>query len=158
MMDWKKFPFEKQELLYVAVSSVFAIAWFVGLLPFVISILGTSYAVVQFLLFNIGLYLFLFIFLKTLIADLKLHLKATLGFVFLVIGLDIWMPAYHVTIEGKLLTGANLGVSSSDYIIGLLGSTIGIGGLPLYLWTYLLFPVLFLLISAKLLPNFLKKL
>lgn len=156
-MDWRKFPFEKQELIYVAVSSVFAIAWFVLLLPFVIGVLGTGFAVVQFLLFNVGLYFFLFVFLKSLIADLGLHLKATLGFVFLVLGLDIWMPAYHVTFDGQLLTGANLGVSSSDYIIGLLGSTIGIGGVPLYLWTYLLFPVLFLLVSAKLLPNFLKK-
>lgn len=156
-MKWKFFRLERTELMYVAAASVFAVCWFIGLLPFVISVLGTDYAIFQFLLFNLGLYLFLFVFLKTLVADTRLHLRTTLGIMLLVIGIDIWLPEYHVTIDGELLTGGTLGVSAVDYIIGLLGSTIGIHGLPLYLWTYLLFPVMLLLISAKLLPNFLNK-
>ena len=156
-MDLSKLKISKQELLYIGIASVFAVFWFVLLLPAVIVVWGTQFAVVQFFLFNLGLYFFLFIFLKSFFVDLRIHLESALGVMFLIIGLDIWMPEYHVTVEGLLLTGANLGVSSSDYIVGLFGRTIGIGGIFLYLWTYLLFPVLFLLFSAKLLPNFLKK-
>lgn len=157
-MDWSKLKITKKEMMYIVFASLFAVLWFVVLLPAVIAAWGTQFAVVQFILFNLGLYSFLFIFLKSFFVDLRLHLKTSLGVMFLIIGLDTWMPEYHVTVDGQLLLGANLGVSASDYIIGLFGRTIGVGGVFLYLWTYLLFPVLFLLLSAKLLPDFLKKL
>ncbi|MBE3085892.1 MAG: hypothetical protein IMZ64_06720, partial [Bacteroidetes bacterium] len=134
----------KQEAMYTLFASIFAVVWFVLLLPSVIKLLGDSLAAIQFILFNLGLYFFFFIFLKAIVTrkpsgskmkDIIFQLKTSLGLVFLVMGLDIWMPEYHVTIEGTLLSGANIGVGASDYIIGLLGKTIGIPGIFLYLFT-----------------------
>jgi len=164
-MNWNILNLHKQEMMYILAASVFAMVWFVGLLPLVVNVLGTNYAILQFLIFNIGLYFFLFIFLKAIITgklgngkvDLFEQLKTSLGFTFLILGLDIIMPPYAVTIGGVLETGSNLGVSASDYIIGLLWKTVGVGGPALYIITYVVFPILFLIIAAKLLPNFLEK-
>lgn len=157
LMDWKTI-IDKQEAMYIFFASVFALVWFVVLLPVVTGIWGTNFAILQFLLFNIGMYFFFFIFLKTIITDTKFNFKTSLGFMFLFIALDLWMPEYHVTVGGQLLTGASMGVASSDYIVGLLGKTVGIPGIALFLFTYLLIPVVFLLVAAKILPNFVKKL
>lgn len=157
-MEWKDFKINKQEALYITLASVFAMVWFVLLLPFVVQMLGNDLAIVQFLLFNIGLYFFLFIFLKVIITETVYNLKTSFGFLVLILALDIWMPEYHVTLDGQLLTGANLSVASSDYIVGLLGQTIGIPGVALYLFTYLVIPIFLLFVSAKILPNFVKKL
>jgi len=166
-MDWSKFPIHKHEAMYILFASIFAMAWFVGLLPLIVGELGEDYAIIQFLIFNVGLYFFLFIFLKAIatgkLLDGKMdsifeQLKTSLGLTFLILGLDIWLPPYSVNFDGVLASGLNLGVSASDYIIGLLWSSVGVGGTALYIITYIVFPVLFLVAAAKLLPNFTKKL
>lgn len=158
MVDLSKLKIERHEILYIIISSLFAVLWFAGLLQLVVGAWGNNYAVLQFLLFDIGIYLFLFIFLKALITDMRFNLKTSLGLTFLMMAFDIYMPEYHVSFSGQLIPGGIMGVGSSDYIIGLLGKTIGLPGIALFLFTYLLFPAIFFLIAAKLLPNFVKKL
>ncbi len=157
-MDWKRFPIHRQEAMYMGIAMGFAGIWFFVLMPIVTGAWGTDFAILQFLLFNVGSYAFFFIFLKSFITKTDVNLKSSLGLLFLFMGIDMLMPEYHVGLDGVLSTGAAMGVSSSDYIVGLLGKTIGIPGIGLALWTYMLFPFVFLLIAAKLIPNFLKKL
>lgn len=148
----------KKEFKYIALAAIFAVIWFIFILPYLIKFMDGNNPFFQFLVFNVGLYVFLFIFLKAMTLDQKIDWKLSLGIVVLFVALDLWMPPYQVTLDGRLV-GKNvitLAVSSSDYVAGLIGQSIGFGGLMLFIWTYLIVPFALLLLAAKLLPNFVR--
>lgn len=148
---------EKKEIKYVLFAVAFALAWFLIILPrLVISLDGNS-PFFQFIFFNIGVYLFFFIFLKSIVTHSSINIKTALGLTLLFIAGDIIMPEYHVTPVGDLIKGATLGVSSSDYTIGLLAQnfnlSFNIGGISfIYIFTYVISPLIILLLVSKLLP------
>ncbi len=149
----------KHEIKYIIYSSIFAIAWFFVILPFLVKTFDGNSPVFQFFAFNLGLYLFFFIFLKSLTLSAKSSLIPTLGLLCLFIALDVWLPEYHVATTGELIKGGTLGVSTSDYFAGFIASNyLGLKGILVYLFTYIAFPIVLLITSAKLLPNFVRRL
>jgi predicted neutral ceramidase superfamily lipid hydrolase len=148
--------FHKEEIAYILASAVFAIVWFMFVVPGISVMQLNPY--IQFVIFNLGVYAFLVIFLKSIITKTKLDLVAAAGIIILFIALDFWMPEYHVTMTGQLLTGAELGTSASDYVAGVTGSSAGIHGTPLFLFVYVIIPIALLAVAAKLIPNFVRKL
>lgn len=146
----------KQELKYIAYSGIFAIAWFMFLLPYFVKKFDGNSPAFQFFIFSIGLYIFFFIFLKSTTTSISFNLKTSLGLLALFLAMDIYMPEYHVQMSGELLPGANLGVSAPDYFIGFLATQVGLSGFLVYLATYILIPIVLLFVSSKLLPNFVR--
>lgn len=147
----------KQELKYITFAGIFAFVWFVFVLPRLITRLDGNNPFLQFIIFNMGLYIFFFIFLKIIITSTSLNLKTSFGLTSLFLALDILMPEYHVLSTGELIKGATLGVSTSDYMAGLLAQNIGLNGIMIYIFTYLIAPIIFLIIAAKIIPNFVRR-
>lgn len=146
----------KSEIKYIAYSSLFAGVYFLFLLPYLQKVIGDN-PYMQFAVFNIGLYMFFFIFLKSLSLGTKPDLVLSLGFLMIFFALDIIMPEYHVSTDGLLIVGATLGASTADYITGLLGRGFGLNGIILFLFVYVVVPVLMLFVASKIFPNFVKK-
>jgi len=147
----------KQEIKYIITSGIFGIVWFVFLFPIVIKNFSDNSPITPFFIFNIGIYAFLFIFLKSMITNIGTNIKTSLGLIFLFMSLDVFLPEYHVALSGALIPGAALGVASTDYFLGYIATnSFHLGGIFVYLFTYILIPLVFLILSAKLLPNFVK--
>lgn len=149
--------FKKSEIKYIAYAGIFAFIWFVYLLPYITKLVDGNSPYLQFLIFNLGLYVFLFIFLKSQTTNTSINLTNAFGLMCLFLALDIIMPEYHVTMSGQLVTGAGLGVSTSDYAVGLFATNLGLKGFMVYLFTYLIAPLTLMLISAKIIPDFVKR-
>lgn len=147
----------KKEFKYIAFSGLFALAWFIFVLPYLIKKFDGNNPWLQFLLFNLGLIILLQIFLKAFTLNTKIRWELALGLVITFVGLDILQPPYAVMTDGSLISkGPTLMVSSSDYIAGLLWQNIGLHGILIYLATYVLTPIILLIIAAKLIPNFVR--
>ena len=147
----------KQEIKYITFAGLFAFAWFVFILPRLITRLDGNNPFMQFMVFNMGLYIFFFIFLKVITINTSFNLRASLGLTSLFLALDILMPEYHVLSTGELVKGATLGVSTSDYIAGLLAQNMGLNGIMIYIFTYFIAPIILLSIAAKIIPNFVRR-
>ena len=146
----------KQELKYILYSSLFAFVWFILLLPLILKNFSEIHPGLQLLFFNAGLFVFYSIFLKSFVISKKITLLCALGLTLLFLIPDLLQPEYHVTMTGELVKGGILGSSTIDYNSGLLAKSIGLDGILVYLFTYLLMPFILLFIVAKLLPNFVK--
>ncbi len=151
--------FNKDEIKYLTYSGLFAFVFFVLILPLVIkSGLDKSSPYIQFLLFNISILIFLQLFLKAVALDRKIRFKIGIGLVLLFISLDVLIPPVSVGLNGNLLGSAEnsplLIMSSSDYVLGYMFTSWGITGFPVFLLTYIVSPLLLLIISAYLLKNF----
>lgn len=145
----------KQELKYIIYTGVFAIVWFFLALPFLSKHFDGKSPLFQFFIFNLGLFALLFIFLKTITLKTSTSIISSLGLTSLFLSLDSWLPPYAVDFSGKIIQANTLFyVSSTDYIWGLLGSSIGIHGILLFGFTYVVVPLALLYLAAKLLPNF----
>lgn len=153
----------KKELKYIIYSVAFAFFWFVLALPYLVKTFDGNSPFFQFLLFNVGLYAFLFIFLKSIANNTSVNIKTALGLTLMFIAMDIMMPEYHVAFNGTLIQGATLGISAADYSMGLFAQSLNVnfnlfGASFVYLFTYIFAPFVFLVASAKLLPNFVRHL
>jgi len=147
----------KQEIKYISFAGIFAFTWFVFILPRLITRFDGNNPFTQFIIFNMGLYIFFFIFLKVITTNTTFNLKASLGLTSLFLALDILMPEYHVLTTGELVKGATLGVSTADYAVGLIAQNIGFNGIATYIFTYLVAPIILLVIAAKIIPNFVRR-
>jgi len=143
---------DKKEFKYIILSGLFALIWFSLILPRVIDKVNGN--IMQFFLFNVGLIVFLQIFLKSFVSNTRI--TGAIGLVLMIVAIDVFTPPYLVTQQGELLTGAILYSSSPDYFIGSIGQSLGINGFLLYLFTYVLAPIFLLFASAKLIPNFIR--
>ena len=146
---------EKKYILY---SGIFLFVYFRFILPVVIKMLDGNSPFFQFLVFNLGMFLFLTIFLKSMTVTSTINLRTALGMTLLWIAMDIPAPEFHVSSVGELISGGLMGVASSDYVAGLLGQSMGISGLWLYLFVYVGLVTLLLYLCSILLDNFVKKL
>lgn len=142
------------ERKYIIYAVGFAVIWFFLLLPQLAKVIdGSTSAYMQFAIFNIGLVIFFQIFLKSLALSKPVALRTSLGFVLVVLAIDTYMPDYHVTLAGDILPGAWLGQSASDYIWAITWNSMGISGTLLFLFTFVVTPILLLMIAAYLLPD-----
>lgn len=147
----------KQELKYILFSVAFAVGWFLLILPFLIDKFDGNSPYIQFLLFNLGLILILEIFIKSFTLKRGLNLLLVLGIIFLHLAIDVIEPPYAVTLSGQLISeGPMLMVSSIDYVIGFFGSSLGISGIFLYAFTYIISPLILFYLASKLLKNMVK--
>lgn len=149
----------KQELKYLIYATLFALVIFGYIIPYVIDgNIGNISPIVQFLVFNVGIFVFLQIFLKAATTGSKINIAGTIGIIALFMALDVLMPPMMVGFDGQLAQNVNLGASSTDYMLGTIFSSLGLHGFMIYLATYVLSPILLLLIAAKLIPNFVRAL
>lgn len=148
----------RQEIKYILFAILFAVAWFFLVMPYLTKTIDGNSPLTQFLLFNVGLIIFLQIFIKSVTLRTKINLIGSIGLVTLFIALDILQPPYAVLSNGTLISsGPALMKSSSDYIAGIMGQTIGLSGKLLFGFVYIIIPAILLYISAKLIPNFVRE-
>jgi len=149
----------KQEIKYIAYSIGFATFWFIIALPWIINKFDGNNPYFQFIFFNVGLIVFFQLVLKSMTLKTKIPVLTSIGLVCIFLALDTLAPEYHVTISGALVPGdALLSFSTTDYIWGLIGTSLGLKGFMVYLFTYILVPFALLYTSAKILPNFVRNL
>ena len=149
----------KKELKYLLYATGFAFIIFGIILPNLIKggVENTN-PYIQFLVFNVGIFFFLQIFLKGFVNDTKFSWKTSLGLLFIFMALDIMAPPMMVSIQGTLQTGVVLSASASDYIVGDLILKTSLTGFPVYLITYIITPFILLFLSGLLLKDFVKEL
>lgn len=144
---------------YLLYAVLFSFAWFIFILPKVLPFASSQSPYLQFLIFNIGIFIFLQIFLKAKSSNNKIDWLAGLGVICLFMSMDILMPPLAVDSAGNLLTGMTLSESSSDYVLGYFAiNSLNLHGILVFIFVYIVMPFLLLLIASKLLTNFVKNL
>lgn len=147
----------KSEIKYLVYATIFALVVFGYIIPYVINgNIGNLSPIVQFLIFNIGIFVFLQIFLKAATMGHKINVAGTIGIIALFMALDILMPPMMVNVDGTISSGVVLSASATDYMAGTLFTSLGLHGFLVYLATYVLAPLVLLIIAAKLIPNFVR--
>ena len=76
----------------------------------------------------------------------------------MIMAIDILIPPFTVNSDGELLDGPVLVASSTDYVLGHFATGIGLEGIYVFLFTYVLMPTILLFIAAHFLPNFVNEL
>jgi hypothetical protein len=112
--------------------------------------------VIQFLLFNMGIYLLVFGVIKGIAQGGAVKFSA--GSLVMFLALDNIIPGYHVLSNGALYRGDYLGMASTDYFFGYLYTCLGFQGPIVLFLTYLVTTPLLLLVAAFLLKNMLDEL
>lgn len=153
----------KSEFKYIFYAIGFSLIWFLLLMPFLLDKgIENSNVYMQFLIFNIGIFIFLQIFLKSAAMGGSLlsfsNISCAIGLIFLIIAVDIILPPFLVTSSGELLNSVVLRSAGSDYVVGYFAANIGLSGTWVFIFTYIFAPAVLLFLSAKLLPNFVKEL
>ena len=147
----------KKELKYLVFAVGFALILFSYVIPKVIENgFEDSSPFLQFGIFYVGIFIFLQIFLKAATLGRKINIPGSLGIITLYMALDTIIPPLLVNTQGNLLSGPILYASSPDYIFGLIAQQMGLSGILVYLFTYILAPFVLLIIAAKLIPNFVR--
>lgn len=142
-----------QEIKYIFLATLFSFILFVLIIPNVLPNIDNLSPFVQFLIFNVGIFVLLQIYFKGIATDKKAGLKKTIGLVLLFMAIDIMVPPLMVNPEGVLSNNVILGSSASDYTFGLLGQQFGLTGFILYLFVYIVSPFVLLLLSSIILKN-----
>lgn len=144
----------KSELKYILIALAFSFVLFVLVIPnFITSINGMN-SIIAFIIFNVGIFVFLQIFLKAISNEKKFKLTYSIGLVILFMAIDILVPPISLSVNGQFAQGPLLIQSSSDYVIALGWNYLGINGFALFIFTYVVSPFLLFLASAILLKNF----
>lgn len=151
---------EKKEIKYIAYATGFAFIVFGYIIPFLVKngIEQNKSIYVQFLIFNVGIFVFLQIFLKSITLEQKINIKESVGLLLLFMSLDILAPPLMVSTQGALLTGPTLSGSAIDSVLGTFFIGLGLKGFMIYAMVYMVAPFIFLLISAMLLKNLVRRL
>lgn len=147
----------KQEKKYILFTFLFALVWFIFVIPNFEERISGMNVYLQFLIFNLATLFFLQIFLKAFILKKRVNMKFALGVTLLFLAIDILQPPFMVNTLGQLNANVILGASSSDYVVASIGQSIGMQGLILYTFTYILIPLILLFIAGMLIKNFVKE-
>ena len=144
-----------QETKYIIGAGLFAVVVFGFLIPNLASSINEQNVYTQFLIFNLGIFIFLQIFLKSFVTSTWSSVKTGIGIIALVMALDTWLPPLMVTTHGELLGNVPIYGAAVDYIWGYFATnTLHLTGFLVYGFTYIVMPIILLFISAKLLKNF----
>jgi len=146
---------DKNEMKYLAYATIFAFITFSFIIPYLMDKgMENSSPYLQFLIFNIGIFAFLQVFLKSATLKTKINLKESIGLILLFNALDIWAPPLMVSTSGILSSGVVLSGSAVDYVIGNFAiNTIHLSGFLVYLFTYVIAPFILLIGASLLLKN-----
>lgn len=155
---FKLLNIEKSEIKYILFAFVLAVLIFGVIIPFLISKgVENINPWWQFIIFNIGVFFFFQVFLKSISTREKIGVKVSIGLLLLFMALDILCPPMMISLQGNLLTGPILSASASDYILGSLLINLGMSGFLVYAVTYIIIPFVLLFLSAILLKNLVKE-
>lgn len=149
----------KSEIKYIVFASLFSLIWFLVIIPMLIKRgIENSNVYIQFLIFNIGLYLVLQLVLKSMASNNPIlsfgKTKVILGLIFLFTAMDILVPPYLVNSKGELLDEVVLKGAGSDFIAGYFATnSLNLSGILVFLFTYILIPFLLLYLSSIMLRN-----
>lgn len=141
----------KKEIKYISYSVGFAILYFFFILPYLVERFDGNNPLLQFFIFNIGIMTFLTIYLKSRTLGSGIELMKSLEYLFVVMAVDIWLPEYHVGfLTGELVTGASLGISTTDYIFGYIAhNTLNLSGILVSIFVYAIVPAALLYLAAR---------
>ena len=121
--------------------------------------------VIQFLIFNIGVYLVFFFVIKGFALKSRKVWVGALGTIMGFMAFDLILPEYHIT-STSLITGGVLGASASDYFFGYIYHLAGVPfnftvfGLTIPLLAILVYAITFVALfigASYLIKNFVKK-
>lgn len=112
--------------------------------------------VIQFVTLGLGV-LTLFYCLARTVSSHKLAWRSALLFYIAAQIWDIIKWDYHVTINGLLLKGGELGTASIDYTLGYLWQLVGISGVWLWIFVYGVTTISLLIVAAYLSNDLFKK-
>lgn len=148
----------KQEIKFISLAAALAFALFMFVIPYFQSKGIDNYnPITQFLIFTIGIFVVIQVFLKAMSLGTRVKILSTLGILCLTTAIDIWQSPFAVSKTGELLTGPVLSKSASDYVAGYIATNIiHLSGIAVFLFTYIVAPLTLLIISARLIPNFVK--
>lgn len=130
-------------LLMGVTSMIFFVLYFLDLQ----STIEAMDPVVQFILFNLGIYLVFYIGFKA-VTPHKDAFKGAVAAIFVEIAVDIGVPEYHVLKDGTLIKGGILGAGASDYVAGYLWRGIGATGLLVPILTYFVTPIILIALGV----------
>lgn len=148
-----------EEIKYIAYSVGFAFVFFVLIVPFLLkSGIGQTSPFIQFAIFNVTIFIFLQIYLKSKVLDTSIKVRKTFEMMLIFMALDTWVPPLMTTLNGTLVTEAVLSASASDYLWGFIAISLGLKGIFVYMFTYLLVPTALLFIASKLNGSFVRSL
>lgn len=147
---------ESKFLLLIFISGFF---WFFLILPNLIPMFDNSdNPLIPFSIFNLSVYLYFFVFLKSIVLKTKRTLIGTTGLISLFLATDIILPEYHIDfLNGNLIKGGVLGISSSDYFFGWIAHYIGLNQIWVSIFTYGFIAIILFLISSILFKNFVEE-
>lgn len=146
----------KNEIKYIVYTGLFAVVLFMFVLPKIIPAINGTSPFLLFLFFNLGIIFLLNVFLKIVSTNKGININGSIGLLCLILAIDSWNPPYLVSVEGALSSNVLLAPASTDYMWGYIATSIGLGGVLVWIFAYILVPIILLFIAARMLPDFTK--
>jgi len=87
--------------------------------------IGALNPIIQFLIFNLGVYFIFFFVIKGFALKSKKVWSGALGTILGFMAFDIILPEYHIA-SNNLIAGGILGASASDYFFGYIYHSLGV--------------------------------
>lgn len=143
----------KKEIKYIIYAGIFGFILFGLVIPHFLNSIEKQSPFLQFMLFNISIFIFLQIYLRAKSLSTGIDIKRSISTILFVMALDVWLPPLMLSPSGTLLSGPLIIGGASDYIIALFGQSLGLQGFILFLGTYFVAPTLLLLASARISDN-----
>lgn len=112
--------------------------------------------VLQFLIVCLGIYGALFALIN-IITSRKIANGISLVALLTVLIVDVIKPDYHVTINGLLVKGGELGTATFDYSLGYIWQSVGVSGVWLWICTYFISTLILLLVASYFGADLVKK-
>jgi hypothetical protein len=125
-MAKRKHGLEQSEVIFMVLSILVVFALVFSIINTTVNTwISSLNPLVQFLIFNLGLYAVFFLVIKGVALGKKRVWEGAMGTVLGFMAFDIILPEYHVTAQG-LQTGGLFGASSSDYFFGYIYQALGV--------------------------------
>lgn len=140
-----------QKIKYGIIGIFLIVFWFVLFKDLISESVSTLNPILAYLIYNALLFLGI-IFVAQTIENYKTKISIISIIIFL--AFDIITAPYFVTQQGTLATDADLWFASSDIFIAVLLEMIGITGKTLYYFTYVLTPIILLILIPIITGNF----
>lgn len=140
---------EKSEIMYLIFSFVIATGLAIIINNQAVNTAISSWnPIAQFLILQVGIYVTLFGVLKFVAKGkraAKFSWEGALSQVLIFLGVDLFLPPYQVSAIAGLQGGGVFAMSSNDYVLGYIFSSMGASGWLLWILVYpISFAVLFL--------------
>jgi hypothetical protein len=145
---------EKSEWKYLVYAVLFSLVWFLFVIPQVSKTLSGPF---QFIILNLGFIIITLFVLKCLSVNVHFNLKDSLAVLLFAIAWAIGSVPLMVGFNGQLLSGPTAYTAAADYNVALLWQSFGITGNLLYIFTYVISPLILIFIASLLIKNSVKR-